>query len=95
MYCFRCCFPTDHYLEGILVDHINVIKEKRKRPVVYMCDLCKQLRFFKYSAAHPPVFTPIKYRFSGDASVYSAPREYPMHNCFMQTRYFVFCELEK
>jgi hypothetical protein len=90
MHCFQCGFDTDHYLEGILCHQTKIVRDKRKWPVVYMCDLCKQKQFFKYSPYRNPKFVPMKYRFSGEAIVYSEPREYPMFNCFMQTRVFVY-----
>lgn len=95
MQCFECCFKTEHYLEGILIDQIKIVKDKRKWPVVYMCDLCKRKRYFKYSPDKDPKFIPMKYRFSGFATVYSEPREYPLYNCFIQTRDLVSQMLKK
>lgn len=95
MHCFECCRDTDQYLGGIWVDHLKTPKDKRKWPVMYECDLCKRQRFFKFSPDRNPKFVPVKYRFSGFAGTYTEPREYPMYNCFMLTRVFVYNLLQK
>lgn len=95
MHCFECCRETDHYLKGIWIDEIKIQRDKRKWPVMYECDLCKQQRFFKFMPDRHPKFIPVKCRFSGMATAYSEPREYPMYTCFIQTRNFAYSLLKR